>query len=93
MGVLFQIPVGVLAIARLRIVTHAPAAGLPRLRLILVSRSSPRSSRPRPDPFTMLIAMAPLVVLYELSILLARALRAATRAALDEAEDAMSDDG
>jgi sec-independent protein translocase protein TatC len=27
---------------------------------------------PTPDPFTMLIALAPLVVLYELSILLAR---------------------
>ena len=38
---------------------------------------------PTPDPVTMLIAMAPLVVLFELSILLARIFERAPRRRLE----------
>jgi sec-independent protein translocase protein TatC len=43
---------------------------------------------PTPDPVTMLVAMAPLVVLFELSVLLARIFeRRAARAPADERWD------
>ncbi|MFP5379744.1 MAG: twin-arginine translocase subunit TatC, partial [Vicinamibacteria bacterium] len=70
-GVLFQIPVGVLAITRLGIVTPRQLArnrGYVVLGIAVVAAVA----TPTPDPFTMSIAMAPLIVLFELSVLLAR---------------------
>jgi sec-independent protein translocase protein TatC len=72
MGVLFQIPVGVLAVVRLRILSTKQLRAYRGYALILFSIVAAVVT-PTPDPVTMLIAMAPLVVLYELSILLARA--------------------
>lgn len=71
MGVLFQIPVGVLAIVRLQIMTTKQLRAYRGYALILFSIVAAVVT-PTPDPFTMLIAMAPLVVLYELSLVLAR---------------------
>ena len=71
MGVLFQIPVGVLAIVRLQIMSTRQLRAYRGYALILFAVVAAVVT-PTPDPFTMLIAMAPLVVLYELSILLAR---------------------
>lgn len=71
MGVLFQIPVGVLAIVRLRVLTIRQLRSYRGYALILFAVVAAVVT-PTPDPFTMLIAMAPLVVLYELSIILAR---------------------
>jgi sec-independent protein translocase protein TatC len=71
MGVLFQIPVGVLAIVRLRILTLKQLRAYRGYALILFAIVAAVVT-PTPDPFTMLIAMAPLVVLYEVSLLLAR---------------------
>jgi len=70
-GVLFQIPVGVLAITRLGILTPRQLAknrGYVILGIAIVAAVA----TPTPDPFTMTLAMAPLIVLFELSILLAR---------------------
>ena len=70
-GVLFQIPVGVLAVTRLGIFTPQQLAknrGYVILGIAVVAAVA----TPTPDPFTMSIAMAPLIVLFELSILLAR---------------------
>ena len=70
-GLLFQIPVGVLAITRLGILTPRQLAknrGYVILGIAVVAAVA----TPTPDPFTMTLAMAPLVVLFELSILLAR---------------------
>jgi sec-independent protein translocase protein TatC len=70
-GVLFQIPVGVLAVTRLGILTPRQLAknrGYVILGIAIVAAVA----TPTPDPFTMTIAMAPLIVLFELSILLAR---------------------
>jgi sec-independent protein translocase protein TatC len=71
MGVLFQIPVGVLAIVRLRILTVKQLRAYRGYALILFAVIAAVVT-PTPDPFTMLIAMAPLVVLYEISLLLGR---------------------
>ena len=70
-GLLFQIPVGVLAITRLGIFTPRQLAknrGYVILGIAVVAAVA----TPTPDPFTMALAMGPLIVLFELSILLAR---------------------
>lgn len=70
-GLLFQIPVGVLAITRLGIVTPRQLAKN-RGYVILGIAVLAAVATPTPDPFTMTLAMAPLILLFELSILLAR---------------------
>jgi sec-independent protein translocase protein TatC len=70
-GLLFQIPVGVLAVTRLGIFTPRQLAKN-RGYVILAIAILAAVATPTPDPFTMTLAMAPLIVLFELSILLAR---------------------
>jgi sec-independent protein translocase protein TatC len=70
-GLLFQIPVGVLAITRLRVLTPKQIAKN-RGYVILGIAILAAVATPTPDPVTMSIAMVPLIVLFELSILLAR---------------------
>ncbi|MGI9099123.1 MAG: twin-arginine translocase subunit TatC [Solirubrobacteraceae bacterium] len=70
-GLLFQIPVGVLAITRLGIFTPRQLAKN-RGYVILAIAILAAVATPTPDPVTMTLAMAPLIVLFELSILLAR---------------------
>jgi sec-independent protein translocase protein TatC len=70
-GVLFQIPVGVLAVTRLGIFTPKQLAKN-RGYVILGIAVLAAVATPTPDPFTMSLAMAPLIVLFELSIVLAR---------------------
>lgn len=70
-GLLFQIPVGVLAVTRLGIFTPRQLAknrGYVILGIAIIAAVA----TPTPDPFTMTLAMAPLIILFELSILLAR---------------------
>jgi sec-independent protein translocase protein TatC len=70
-GLLFQIPVGVLAVTRLGLISARQLAhnrGYVILGIAVVAAVA----TPTPDPVTMLIAMAPLLVLFELSVLLAR---------------------
>ena len=86
-GLMFQIPVGVLAVTRLGIIS---AKQLARNRgyVILGISVVAAVATPTPDPVTMLIAMAPLLVLFELSVLLARIFeRRAARAGADERWD------
>src|SRR3954452_12811402 len=70
-GLLFQIPVGVLAVTRLGIFTPKQLARN-RGYVILASSILAAVATPTPDPVTMTLAMAPLIILFELSILLAR---------------------
>jgi sec-independent protein translocase protein TatC len=70
-GVLFQIPVGVLAVTRLGILTPKQLAKN-RGYVILAISILAAVATPTPDPVTMTLAMAPLIILFELSILLAR---------------------
>lgn len=70
-GVLFQIPVGVLAVTRLGIVTPDQIAANRRYGILVIAVLA--MLLPGTDPVTMLIAMVPLLILFEFSILLARA--------------------
>jgi sec-independent protein translocase protein TatC len=69
-GVLFQIPVGVLAVTRLGIVTPDQLASNRRYAFLVIAVLA--MLLPGTDPITMLLSMAPLILLYEFSILLAR---------------------
>ena len=70
MGLVFQIPVGVLALTRTGIVT---ARGLwERQGYVILGISVVAAvATPTPDPVTMLVTMLPLVLLYWISIGLA----------------------
>jgi sec-independent protein translocase protein TatC len=70
-GLMFQIPVGVLAVTRMGIISARQLAknrGYVILGIAVVAAVA----TPTPDPVTMLVAMAPLLVLFELSVILAR---------------------
>jgi sec-independent protein translocase protein TatC len=94
-GMLFQIPVAVLAVTRTGILTPRQLRkhrGYAILAIAVVAAVA----TPTPDPLTMTLAMGPLIVLYELSILLALWLdrvrpRRASRWSLDD-DDELDDD-
>jgi sec-independent protein translocase protein TatC len=90
-GLLFQIPVGVLAITRLGIFTPRQLAKN-RGYVILAIAILAAVATPTPDPFTMTLAMAPLIVLFELSVLLARWIERIKPAADDADDEYGSDD-
>ena len=92
MGALFQIPVGILAATRLGVITPKQLRGGRRYAIVIIAIIA--ALLPGQDPITMLILAAPLVVLYEASILFASLLdRRASRArAREEAEEAAAGD-
>jgi sec-independent protein translocase protein TatC len=88
MGGVFQIPVGILAATRVGIVSPRQLRQGRRYAIVIIAVVA--MLLPGQDPVTMLLLMAPLVVLYEASILLASLLdrRAARAGARDSAEPA-----
>ncbi len=70
-GLLFQIPVGTLAVTRLGIVTPEQLGANRRYAVLVIAIAA--MLLPGTDPVTMLISMAPLYGLFELSLVLARA--------------------
>src|SRR6266536_2780161 len=68
-GVLFQVPVGVLALTRLGVVSPRQLRKNRRYAILAIAVIA--ALLPGVDPVSMLIEMVPLVLLYELSILLA----------------------
>src|SRR3954462_5415737 len=71
MGLIFQLPIGILAVTRLGIVTPEQLSQNRRYAyviLVIVAMLLPGT-----DPVTMLIEAVPLILLYEASLLLARA--------------------
>jgi sec-independent protein translocase protein TatC len=70
-GVVFQLPVAILAVTRLGIVSVAQLRANRRYAYLGIALLA--AALPGVDPVSMLIEMAPLLALYELSILLARA--------------------
>jgi sec-independent protein translocase protein TatC len=70
-GVLFQIPVGVLAVTRLGIITPEQLAANRRYAILVIAVVA--MLLPGTDPVTMLISMVPLILLFEGSVILARA--------------------
>ena len=86
MGALFQMPIVILAITRMGILTPKQLRQNRRYAILVIAIVA--ALLPGGDPVTMLLIMLPIVVLYEVSILLASLLdrRAARRAAEEEAE-------
>ncbi|HEY2603391.1 MAG TPA: twin-arginine translocase subunit TatC [Thermoleophilaceae bacterium] len=68
-GLLFQIPVGILGLNRLGIVTPRMLRKNRRYAIVVIAVLA--MLLPGVDPVSMLIEMVPMIVLYELSILLA----------------------
>lgn len=71
LGIMFQIPVGVLLLTRAGIVSADTLARNRRYAILVIAVLA--MLLPGVDPVTMLIEMIPLVLLFEVSILLARA--------------------
>jgi sec-independent protein translocase protein TatC len=69
-GIVFQVPIAIIAVTRLGIVTPRQLSRNRRYAYLIISIVA--AALPGVDPVTMLIEMVPLIVLYELSILLAR---------------------
>jgi sec-independent protein translocase protein TatC len=93
MGILFQVPIGILAVTRVGIVSTAQLRKHRRYAILVIAILA--MLLPGQDPVTMLMMMAPLIVLFEGSILLAALLdrRAERASAREEAELATYDDG
>jgi sec-independent protein translocase protein TatC len=70
-GLIFQLPLAILAVTRLGIVSIEQLRSNRRYAYLLIAIVA--AALPGVDPVSMLIEMVPLLVLYELSILLARA--------------------
>ena len=72
MGIVFQVPIGILALTRLGITTPRQLSKNRRYAYLILAIIA--MLLPGTDPITMLVELAPLLVLYEFSIVLARAL-------------------
>jgi sec-independent protein translocase protein TatC len=70
LGLVFQVPMGIVAITRLGIVTTKQLARNRRYAYLILAVIA--MLLPGTDPVTMLIELAPLLALFELSLLLAR---------------------
>jgi sec-independent protein translocase protein TatC len=70
-GLIFQLPLAILAVTRLGIVTPSQLAHNRRYAYLAIAVLA--AALPGVDPVSMLIEMVPLLVLFELSILIARA--------------------
>jgi len=71
-GLVFQMPLAIIAVTRLGIVSVEQLSKNRRYAYLVIAIVA--AALPGVDPVTMLIEMVPLLVLYELSILLARVL-------------------
>jgi sec-independent protein translocase protein TatC len=70
-GIVFELPLAIIAVTRLGIVSVAQLRSNRRYAYLLIAIVA--AALPGVDPISMLLEMVPLLVLYELSILLARA--------------------
>jgi sec-independent protein translocase protein TatC len=70
-GIIFQLPLAIIAVVRLGIVSIAQLRSNRRYAYLAIAIIA--AALPGVDPVSMLLEMVPLLVLYELSILLARA--------------------
>jgi sec-independent protein translocase protein TatC len=88
MGLLFQLPVAILAITRMGILTPRQLRKNRRYAILVIAILA--ALLPGGDPVTMLLMMVPILFLYEGSILLASLLdrRAARARAREEANEA-----
>jgi sec-independent protein translocase protein TatC len=86
MGLLFQIPVGIVAVTRVGIISTSQLAHNRRYAILVIAVLA--MLLPGQDPITMAMMMAPMYVLFEASILVSWLLdRRAGRAAAEDLED------
>src|SRR3954469_334647 len=85
MGLLFQIPVAIVAVTRVGIITPRQLAKNRRYAILVIAVIA--MVLPGQDPVTMSLLMAPMYVLFEGSILFARLLERRSRRADAEDED------
>jgi sec-independent protein translocase protein TatC len=78
-GIVFELPLVMLVLARLGIVSASQIASKRKYALVVIALIAAVIT-PTPDPFNMLIVAAPLYLLFELGILLARLVRSPKRA-------------
>jgi sec-independent protein translocase protein TatC len=71
-GAVFQVPIAILALTRLGVVTPAKLRSVRRYAYVACAATA--AALPGVDPVSMLLETVPLIALYELSIVLARAL-------------------
>ena len=71
MGLIFELPLAVLAVTRLGIVTPDQLARNRRYAILVIAIVA--ALLPTIDPVTLILEMIPIIILFELSILLARA--------------------
>jgi sec-independent protein translocase protein TatC len=84
-GLVFQVPVGIVALTRLGIVTTQQLSKNRRYAYLVLAVIA--MLLPGTDPVTMLIELAPLLILYEFSIVLARIVgRRAERSSAEAAQ-------
>lgn len=83
MGLIFQVPVGILALTRLGVTSVEQLRRNRRVAVVLCAVTA--ALLPGQDPVTMVLIMVPLYLLYETSIVLARFF-GTPRSALEEAE-------
>ena len=84
MGLVFQLPVGILAVSRLGIVTPKQLAKNRRYAYLVIAVVA--MALPGTDPVSMLLEMAPLLVLFEASLVLARVFGIQANSELTSAE-------
>jgi sec-independent protein translocase protein TatC len=70
-GIIFQLPLAILAVTRLGIVSVEQLKKNRRYAYLIIAVVA--AALPGVDPVSMLLEMVPLLVLFELSILIARA--------------------
>jgi sec-independent protein translocase protein TatC len=71
MGLIFEVPLAILAVTRLGIVTPDQLAANRRYAILVIAIVA--ALLPSIDPVTLILEMIPIIILFELSILLARA--------------------
>lgn len=70
MGLVFQLPAGILALSRLGVVNHRMLSKNRRYAILILTVVA--AALPGVDPVSMVIELVPLLLLYEVSIVLAR---------------------
>jgi sec-independent protein translocase protein TatC len=86
LGILFQVPIGILAATRLGVVTPERLRRGRRYAILAIAVLA--ALLPTIDPVTMILEMIPLIALYELSILVARVFGRPPQAAAEPAAPA-----
>jgi sec-independent protein translocase protein TatC len=84
LGLIFEVPLAILAVCRLGIVTPDQLAANRRYAILVIAVVA--ALLPSIDPVTLILEIIPIYVLFELSILLARYLGAPATAAEEDAE-------